>query len=208
MHLSRLTLDPRLRQTRRLMASPYDLHQAIARAFPNASDGGSGRVLFRLDEDRRSGGLSLLVQSEKVPDWKRAELLSACLAEPVKCKAFDPAIRQGQVLYFRLRANPTVKRDGKRLGLLRQEEQLAWLERKAEEDGFSVVSCTIIPEGLRKDSKGDGNSGKRPLTLLSVRFEGVLRVEQPSALLSAIREGIGAGKGLGFGLLSVAPLKG
>ena len=207
MYLSKLTLDPRLRQTRRLVASPYDLHQAIARAFPNATDGGPGRVLFRLDEDRRSGGLCLFVQSEKAPDWARAELLSDCLAEPVKYKPFNPVILQGQVLYFRLRANPTVKRDGKRLGLLRQEEQLAWLGRKAEQNGFSVVSCTVVPEGLRRDAKEDEN-GKTPLILLSVRFEGVLRVEQPPALVAAIREGIGSGKGLGFGLLSVAPLRG
>ena len=150
----------------------------------------------------------MLVQSEKAPEWVRAELLGACLAKPAACKAFQPEFCQGQLLYFRLRANPTVKRDGKRLGLLQQGDQVAWLRRKAEQGGFSVVSCTVVPEGLCKDAKGDGNGGNVPLAFLSVRFEGVLRVEQPSALLPTIRDGVGCGKGLGFGLLSVAPLRG
>ncbi|MBT9142850.1 MAG: CRISPR-associated endoribonuclease Cse3 [Dehalococcoidia bacterium] len=205
MYLSKLILNPRLREARKLMASPYGLHKAVARAFPDATDGGPGRVLYRLDEDNRNGILSLLVQSEKEPGWSRAELLINCLNQPAEYKAFAPAFRQGQALYFRLRANPTVKRDGKRLGLLREEEQSAWLRRKGENGGFSVLSYTVIPEGMLRDNKRE--SGVTILSLLSVRFEGVLRVEQPDAFLATIEKGVGSGKGLGFGLLSVAPIR-
>lgn len=207
MYLSKLILDPRSRHTRRLLASPYELHKAIARAFPDATDGGTGRVLFRLDEDRHTGRLCLLVQSEKEPEWSKAELLSACAAEPPQNKVFHPVLREGQLLYFRLRANPTVKRNGKRLGLLKEEQQLDWLRRKAEQNGFSVMSCTVIPEGLCRDSKGNRMTSETPLTLLSVRFEGVLRVEQPEAFLRALQNGIGPAKGIGFGLLSAAPIR-
>ena len=71
MYLSRLKLNPATRKTRELMISPYQLHQAIYHAFPER--GGAGRVLYRIDENQRLGTISLLVQSEKEPDWQKAE---------------------------------------------------------------------------------------------------------------------------------------
>lgn len=208
MYLSKLMLNPRLREGRKFMTSPYGLHKAIARAFPDATDGGPGRVLYRLDEASRAGIFSLLVQSEKEPCWDRAALLISCLNQPPEYKAFSPVFPHGQALYFRLRANPTVKRNGKRLGLLREEEQSAWLERKGDSGGFSVISCTVIPEGMVMDNKRELGSAEIKLSLLSVRFEGVLRVEQSDSFLAAIENGVGSGKGFGFGLLSVASIRG
>lgn len=204
MYLSKLTLNTKLLAARQILISSYTLHQAIFRAFPDASDGGPGRVLYRLDEDGTSGTVYLLVQSEKEPHWERAEVLGNCLTEPPKCKTFHPMVGRGQILYFRLRANPTVKKEGKRLGLLREEAQLAWLKRKAEAFGFSLISCTVVPEGLLKSRKGNSDGEKAEMRFLSVRFEGLLRVEEPEAFLKSLESGIGSGKGMGFGLLSVA----
>jgi len=39
-----------------------------------------------------------------------------------------------------------------------------------------------------------------------VRFDGTLEVTEPEIFLETVRQGIGSGKGLGFGLLSLAPL--
>ena len=49
----------------------------------------------------------------------------------------------GQLLRFRLRANPTVTRAGKRHGLTSQGAQLAWLQRQGERGGFQLVSCGV-----------------------------------------------------------------
>jgi CRISPR system Cascade subunit CasE len=40
---------------------------------------------------------------------------------------------------------------------------------------------------------------------MSVQFDGILRVSDPDKLHAAIENGIGSGKGFGFGLLSLAP---
>jgi len=209
MYLSRLKVDPLKRTTREIRLRPYRLHQVVLRAFPEENDGGPGRVLYRLDVDR-NGGTSLLVQSEKTPEWEKASMLKECLLEPAEWRSYFPGCRTGQDLYFRLRANPAVKKQGEgrkngyRLGLLREEDQLAWLQRKAQEGGFALLNCQTVPEGVVHSEEGR-RDGK--LTHYAVRFEGVLRVVDPDAFVETIASGIGPGKGFGFGLLSIAPLR-
>lgn len=212
MYLSRLMFDNHSVRARRLIASPYQLHKAIMHAFLDAVDGGPGRVLFRVDHSGDSGDVYLLVQSEKKPDWHKAEQLLNSLSEPPQSKPLDLRLSKGQVLYFRLLANPTVKRQrgdnqpSKRLGLLREEDQLTWLKRKGEEGGFSLLSCVTTAKEMLKDIKED-NAARHKLSLLSVCFEGVLMVGNPEAFLEIVRGGIGSAKGLGFGLLSLAPVR-
>ena len=206
MYLSLLKLNPRSRKAMTEASRPYELHRSLMRAFPNKKDSGPGRVLFRLDIDHRKGDISVLVQSEKQPDWTALNGSEGFFLEQ-KYRDFDPAVAVGQVLYFRLRANPTIKRNGKRLGLLREEEQTAWLKHKGKEGGFEIVSFTVVPEGIAHDKMTDQVGSPHNLSLCSVRFEGILKVTDPDIFRQALEGGIGSAKGLGFGLLSIAPLR-
>jgi len=49
---------------------------------------------------------------------------------------------------------------------------------------------------------------ERRMRFVSAQFDGILQVREPELLLKALRNGIGSGKGLGFGLLSLAPAPG
>lgn len=207
MYLSLLKLNPLSRKAMVESRRPYELHRSLMRAFQKQKDGSCGRVLFRLDIDRKSGAMSVLVQSECEPDWTALDSSGNFLAEPPKYKTFDTAITSGIVLYFRLRANPTVKRERKRLGILKEEDEIAWLHRKGKENGFEVISVTVIPEGMTHDKMTDDAGSPQNLSLVSVRFEGLLRVTDKNSFQQGLRRGIGSGKGLGFGLLSVAPPK-
>jgi len=153
------------------------------------------------------------------------------------CKPVDVAygaIHTGDELLFRLRANPTRRVDrrrvsatqdrlsGKRVALLKEEEQLAWLRRKGETGGFALIAARVNPDvanvranpegtltGLRRVVEPDGGAGQtRRLTFGSVLFEGELRVTDAATFRRTLAEGIGAGKAYGFGLLSVAPVGG
>ena len=208
MYLSLLKLNPRSRKAMVEVTRPYELHRSLMHAFPDNKEGGPGRVLLRLDIDHKNGDISVLVQSEKEPDWTALDGSEGFFLEQPRYKAFDPAVAMGQVLYFRLRANPTIKRNGKRLGILRDEEQAAWLERKGRESGFEVVSLTVVPEGIAHDKMTNRMGSPHDLSLLSARFEGLLRVTDPHVFRQTIERGIGSAKGLGFGLLSIAPLRG
>ncbi|MSP12934.1 MAG: type I-E CRISPR-associated protein Cas6/Cse3/CasE [Chloroflexi bacterium] len=214
MYLSRLILNPRSRQVQREIAEPYEMHRTIMHAWPEELPDAE-RVLFRLESNPRSSLLLLLVQSHLPPDWSRLDtagergyLLPE--GEPpshlprLSVKSFDLRLQPGQVLAFRLYANPTVKRNARRVGLLREEEQVAWLARKAEAAGFNLLS---VQTGHQEKAGGrirrDGQT--HDLTLLGVQFDGMLQVRDPDRLQSCVAQGIGSGKGLGFGLLSIAP---
>ncbi len=202
MYLSKLTLNPRSKWVRQDLRDPYQMHRTVMRGFPGAVDGGPGRVLFRVDLPREAGLPIVLIQSEKEPDWTTLE--QGYLARPAECKPFLPHLAAGQELRFRLRANPTVKRDGKRKAVNGQDQRLAWLRRKAEAGGFELGWVVDVDEGLLRGRTGNAPDDHQ-LQLASVRFEGVLRVAEPERMIAALRAGIGSGKGLGFGLLSIAP---
>jgi len=211
MYLSLLKLDPSPRKVREMMINPYTLHQTVYRALPDKTDGGPGRALYRIDQNRHTGAISLLVQSEKKPDWPKVDYLSECLSGEVKTKPYAPEVENGQRLYYLLRANPSVKKqvegkkNGCRLGLLREEDQLRWLQQKAEKNGFTIITCRTVPEGIIKNERGQADGNK--LRHYAVRFEGILEVADPDVFTVALQCGIGPAKGFGFGLLSIAPVK-
>jgi CRISPR system Cascade subunit CasE len=181
------------------------MHRTILRAFPGPLD--TDRVLFRLDYSREGGQLTLLVQSRLTPDWSHHQSLTGYLLGSPESKEFSLAVRSGQRLRFRLRANPTVKREGKRLGLLTEESQRQWLDRKATEGGFRVLGVQVVREGMAQGRKTEGEQ-RHGLSHLAVRYDGVLEVAEPDRLLCTVASGIGSGKAFGFGLLSVAPAGG
>lgn len=204
MYLSKLMLNPASRRVRTEIGRPYELHRTLMRAFPPAEEG-PGRVLFRLDISKESNALTLLVQSEKEPDWRSLDEAGNFLLKPAQSKPFSPVFRSGQPCRFRLRANPTVKRQGKRLGIVKEDEQLAWLHRKGAAGGFEPVSAVVSPERKMQDKMTDRAKTPHNLTLVAVRFDGLLSVTDPAAFRQTLAQGIGSGKGFGFGLLSVAP---
>lgn len=212
MYLSLLLLDPRSRQVLRELAEPYEMHRTLSKAFDALSVDGKGRLLFRAEPDRRGGAVTVLVQSATVPDWSR---LSAdrYLVEALPPKEVRLAFQPGQRCRFRLRANPTVKREGHRHALMREEEQIRWLRRKGERHGFRLADSghadlpdlIVTPEG-RTHGRKAGDQGEHQMVHFAVRFDGVLEVTDPAALAAAVRDGLGSAKAFGFGLLSLAAI--
>ena len=124
MYLSRLVLDPRSREAGRDLGDVYQMHRTIMSAFPQVNEQREARadlaVLHRLDIDQRGERIALLVQSGEEADWSC--LPDGYLFNPAgeghnpATKSISDALaafRKGQVLRFRLRANPTKKIDTK-----------------------------------------------------------------------------------------------
>lgn len=250
LYLSRLVLDPRSRAVRRDLADCHALHRTVMAGFPDhaapAARAALG-VLHRLDPAPRGGPPTLLVQAAVPPVWVRlpAPDYLAVPHDPTwdtkPLDAAHAAIRAGDRLRFRLRANPTRRVNashgdantlaGKRVALLREEEQHGWLARKGEAAGFALLRVRAAPgaplpgaspaggtnptppnvraqptvDVVGRRPAGDGQRSQR-LTLGAVVFEGALRVTDPDRLRAALVAGIGPGKAYGFGLCSVAPL--
>jgi len=215
MYLSRLILNPRSRRVLNELAAPYEMHRTLSRCFGPALTDGKERFLFRVDEDRQ-GRATLLLQSLTEPSWDWLEEPGARgyllpLADNPATKEVDLRLAAGQVLAFRLRANPTRKRwtgngERKRTGLYEEAEQEAWLARKGSYAGFELLSLRIgademVTGTIHRQQENVTHRAK----LLAVTFEGVLQVVDPAALQDAVLAGIGSGKAFGLGLLSLAP---
>lgn len=195
MFLARLQLN-RSRTAVNWTANPYRVHQRLKMAYE-----GDPRLLFRIEENL--AGVHILVQSHAKPDWAAAFANFPVLRCPPEHKPFDPRLATGQRYRFRLRVNPTVKRNGKRWGLVREEDQQAWLTRKLTAAGAELLGDRVAARERQNSRKNPArDSGTQ--THFAVLFEGVLKVTDPVQLKAALEQGIGPAKGYGFGLLSLA----
>jgi CRISPR system Cascade subunit CasE len=223
MFLHRIHLDQRCREARRDLSDPYQLHSTLCRAFcePDRKCP-EGEFLWRLEPETDSAGCPrILVQSRKIPDWTsigaRGWLAKADPAIDLKERLKLDSLKAGQRFRFRLRANPCVKRGGKRIGLLRLEEQEKWVVRKGEQHGFSLpqlasfdlsessqgrVDIRISQEQMLRGKQHAGNG----IQIYSVLYDGVLSVIEPDKFRDALQTGIGHGKVMGLGLVSVVPI--
>lgn len=223
MFLHRIHLDPRCRETRRDLSDPYQLHSTLCRAFsPPDKKCPEGEFLWRLEPETDPAGCPrILVQSKTLPDWAgvgvQGWLSNADSAIDLKDRLKLDSLKVGQRFRFRLRANPCVTRDGKRLGLLRTDEQEAWLERKGKQHGFALpqlasfdfsetpqerIDVRISQEQMLRGKQHTGNG----IRIYSVLYDGILMVTEPDNFRVALQTGIGHGKAMGLGLLSVAPI--
>jgi CRISPR system Cascade subunit CasE len=203
MYLSRLTLN-HSRMAGLWAANPYRVHQRLLMACE-----GDPRLLFRIEAGEH--GTLILVQSQQEPSWPAAFDGFAVLATPPEYKPFEPKLIPGRVYRFRLLANPTHKQTGEkngekhktRQGYLKEEEQLAWLRRKLQAAGADLLEATALNQGLQSSKKGPTHPEGEQVHL-AVLFDGLLRVQDDAALITALQSGIGPAKGYGFGLLSLA----
>lgn len=197
MFLSQLTFDPIDRKAMRTLSDFYNLHQAVMHAFKSYRD--RPRVLYRLEPEIRHEQVVVLVQSPVSPHWSDEDRQASGIINAMT-KKFTPAINRGTALRFRLRANPTVTRQGKRLGLIRDEALQKWLIRWEDRIGARFISFNVIDEGYLK-----GVKGKQGIRIKTARFDGRLVVHDAEALISYMANGIGPAKGFGCGMLSIAP---
>jgi len=198
-YLSRLILDSNCRQVWSELAHPYEMHRTLMRAFPQLPPEERVKarhkfgVLFRADLDEPRQRVIVYLQSHVKPDWSFLEKCPGYLCadadppNPASPKDVASAYRRlqaGQVLSFRLRANPTKRvwnsrpgttvSRGQRIALRTEKEQIEWLVRKSQErisqngkdkesPGFELVMMEL------KDDAGQVHRVPR----ISIRVEGM-----------------------------------
>ena len=228
MRLHRIHLNPRCKEARRDLADPYQMHATLCRAFsPPETACPQGDLLWRLEPEVDRDGLPrVLIQSLAIPDWSRIPA-SAWLAyaDPgidLQQKLALDKFKAGQAFRFRLRANPSKTVLGKRQGLVHTDAQREWLVRKGEQHGFALPKSEtpdyfefmqspngraypdlrISHQQMLKGRQHSGNS----IRVFSALFEGRLTVADVALFKNALETGIGHGKVMGLGLLSVLPM--
>ena len=113
MYLTKLLLNPLSRQVVRDLANPYDLHRSLLSAFPDAADGGPGRVLFRVEppqtsdwHDDQPPAPVVLLQSEQAPDWQKSGLHRDYFRERLPPKPLPQTFEAGTALEVPVASQP------------------------------------------------------------------------------------------------------
>ncbi len=202
MYLTRLRLDTRSKEARRDAGDSYEMHRTLTRAFVENATSRPARFLWRLEGGRNAEFPTVLVQSATPGEWSAVRMLPGYLRaeDGFASKHIFPErlVQAGRQCRFRLVANPIVCRGGKRLPLVGEGAQLAWMERQGCRHGFAVFSSLLAAKDRIFDRK-------RGIVVDRVCFEGLLTPEQPDLLREALVAGIGPAKAFGCGLLSIAP---
>lgn len=194
MYLSQLRLNPSSRRVQSDLMAAYGLHQSVLAIFSPKKD---DRILYRLETDPITAAPIILAQSIKcVPKPTDNDYLLEWHSKPLN------SIQLTGVMSFRLRANPTATKNGRRYGLYYHNVLQDWITRQLKAAGCAMLQVAITPMQPIQDVKRK-NGRSHHLNISVVQYEGRLKVEDSDLLWNALAQGIGPGKAFGCGLLSL-----
>jgi CRISPR system Cascade subunit CasE len=206
--LTSIALNSRNEDVRRDLADVVGLHRRVMSLLPDGLGEHARQeagVLYRLESSR--DGARLLVQTVIEPEVAR--LPGGYGATSVgKLDLFLDRLSAGQVVRYRLAANTSLRRPRGWTGPgrpgqvvpLRGATAEQWWHKRAERVGLVLRTALARP---LPDARGrrDGAPVRHAIT----QFDGVAVIRDSSALVAAVRSGIGRGKSHGCGLLSLLP---
>jgi len=220
-YLSRVQVDVNNRYKTKDLTHLGAFHNWVEQSFPDEiATGERRRHLWRLDV--LAGKTYLLILSESKPDSDLLERYG--VPGTAITKSYDKfldRIQEGQLMQFRLTANPThtVTRPGEKQGRVMPhitvEQQRKWLMDRADKLGFQLIkqessddpelSVTQAFDIVNRDWPTLHRKVGRGVRLSRVTFEGLLRVSDVVAFRQTLVTGIGREKAFGMGLMTVIP---
>ena len=200
MYLIKIELDRR--EARGLLADCQQMHRFITGFF--GTDRQSSQILYRTNLVQNKLCIYLYAQSpaEHIPD--------NCEVQQRNVTSWLESMEIGQLWSFDLIAAPTKKvaSEGKRNSqrrILRQpQERQEWLERKAAQNGFSIIQAQE-QEQLHVSGKHNADKGG-VMYHDAYHYQGILQITDADAFRKALETGIGSGKPYGFGMMMVKRL--
>ncbi|MFB9768754.1 type I-E CRISPR-associated protein Cas6/Cse3/CasE [Lactiplantibacillus modestisalitolerans] len=222
MYLSRVEVDTQNRHKTQTLTHLGAYHNWVEQSFPKeVATGERQRHLWRIDQ--LGAKRYLLVLSPEKPDLKALETYG--VPGTAATKSYDEFIdqlQQGQILRFRLTANPTHtiydhpdQRQGRIVPHITVAQQSKWLVDRAERAGFELLeqpASVFEKNELRKAFSVIEREWpilrkkkSRALRLSRVTFEGQLRITDLDVFKTILTNGIGREKAYGMGLMTVLP---
>lgn len=182
------------------ITDPYSIHRTVYSLFPKTGEG--ERDFLFADKGASSDEPRILTRRILILS-KRAPLQPehGC----IESKEIPESFLHWDHYGFELRLNP-VKREkggGKLVPIRGRENLLEWFCAKSESWGFATnrERLQIQNSGVQIFEKQNGQVIQNTAT-----FIGTLDVTDRPLFVKSFEEGIGRGKGFGFGLLEIIPL--
>ncbi|HAG0902567.1 TPA: type I-E CRISPR-associated protein Cas6/Cse3/CasE [Salmonella enterica] len=212
MYLSRITLHTSELSPAQLLhlveRGEYVMHQWLWDLFPGSKE---RQFLYRREE--LQGAFRFFVLSQEQP--------AASAIFDVQTRPFAPMLSAGQTLWFNLRANPTVCKNGKRHDLLmeakrqrktqgdsqdiwsyQQQAALTWLARQGEQNGFILREASVDAYRQQQIRRG---KDRQMIQFSSVDYTGVLVINEPALFLQRLAQGFGKSRAFGCGMMMIKP---
>lgn len=203
MYLIKVELNRRLPEVRHALGDCQAMHRLITGLF-GASRQDAG-ILYRSNVVRDQLILYIYasqpVSSETQGQYAVTQRDISSLLEQ---------LTEGCVRSFDLIASPSKKvmvagqKNSQRRILREPAERQQWLERKAEQNGFRILSCTEL-EQIHTAGKHSADNGGT-MYHDAYHYQGVLQITDAAAFRNALQGGIGSGKAYGFGMMMVKRL--
>ncbi len=199
-YLTKIPIDESVIRKRKLI-DLYQWHQFVWTLFPNKTE---RDFLFELEIKKSPPSILIL---SKTPPTLLSDL-------PGETQEISDHYFDHETYAFSLTCNPTIKKvirledgsrkkNGTRIGILKQEECLKWLEGKALCSGFKLLNIKDFSYEILEFYKGN-RQGK----IASVNFSGILQITEKNLFIQSLFNGFGSAKGFGFGLIKIIPIIG
>lgn len=202
-------------------------HRMIWTLFPGLPDAKrQGLFLFQVERDRP---FTAIVRSRRPPEDGLGGVWTIERTRP-----FQPVLRPGQRLRFRLRAvasrwQPQPGKDrGRRVDVVRfawsrmpeadqtpemleavaERAALDWLSRQGDRCGFQPVEeevAVLNYDHTRLQQERRSRDRAGDIQFGALTYEGLLTVTDPDAFRRMLADGVGSGRAYGNGLMQIAP---
>ncbi|MEU8124937.1 type I-E CRISPR-associated protein Cas6/Cse3/CasE [Spirillospora sp. NPDC049024] len=227
MYLTRFRINTQRIGARKLLSSPQVLHAAVMSSFAElpSPESDAPRVLWRIDRAGQSQ-THLCVVSPYKPDLthlvEQAGWPTTARWETYDYGPFLDRLKAGDRWAFRLTANPVHSvrnKDGvptKTTAHITPRHQMRWLMQRQESGGFAVVRKPSARDHQdemdqhellvhnRREFAFKKKGSTKPVTLVTVTYDGRLEVTDPDAFRRTLTHGLGRAKAYGCGLMTLA----
>lgn len=170
-----------------LARNAYHYHQTVWRLMER-EEGSPRDFIFRAVPAPGGSGAFVKVRANQFP----AMLAERCI--PVT------SLRVGKRYTFSVLCHPVRRNDKGEQPIRRPEDATTWLTRLMKLNGMSILETEADFQTSMEIRKTETEKGGR---MHAVNFVGVLEVLDSDRANTALRNGVGRGKSMGFGLLEV-----
>lgn len=169
----------------------YTIHRLVYDIFP----GKERTFLYYQYPYTIRGGTRILILSKEQPKVPNLGTITS--------KQVPASFLERDYYGFKVRLNPVIRSRNQARSIIGKEELISWFLSKQEQWGFYTDSARLELSsiGVTEIQKGDNT-----LIFNECTFSGILHVEEKSLFIKSFTEGIGRGKGFGFGLLQLQPI--
>ena len=177
---------------RHALSDVQDLHRNIQALFDKKRS--ESKALFRVE------GNQIFISSEKKP------VIQAKNGIKIKSIREMEPVKKGQVYVFNILTQPYKKHNSKRIPLKDKNKRIDWLNEKISEKGVFITEIREQGNRTIKSKIKSSNNKRDNFVLKAYQYFGVLVVMDAELFQNALRDGFGASKAYGLGLLTLVPV--